>query len=77
MLSYGVNSVYVYDATNVRLAEMSVAYHVPINKWVKWISGMRVAVIGRNLLMLYNKAPFDPESAASAGHSNIELRYRK
>lgn len=60
-------TVYTYDATNIRLAEMSVAYHIPVNRWVKWIQDVRVALVGRNLLMLYNKAPFDPESTGSTG----------
>lgn len=62
-----VGTMYVYDATNIRLAEMSIAYHIPFNRWVKWIQDVRVALVGRNLLMLYNKAPFDPESTASTG----------
>lgn len=63
----GIGSMYVYDATNIRLAEVSLGYDVPINKWVKWIKGAHVSVIGRNLLMFYSKAPFDPESTASTG----------
>lgn len=62
-----VGSVYTYDATNIRLAEMSIAYHIPVRRWVNWIQDVRVALVGRNLLMLYNKAPFDPESTASTG----------
>lgn len=62
-----VGSMYTYDATNIRLAEMSIAYHIPVKRWVNWIQDVRVALVGRNLLMLYNKAPFDPESTASTG----------
>lgn len=60
-------TLYTYDATNIRLAELSLAYHIPVNRWVKWMQDVRVALVGRNLLMLYNKAPFDPESTASTG----------
>lgn len=63
----GIGSMYVYDATNIRLAELSIGYDIPVNKWVSWIKGAHVAFIGRNLLMFYNKAPFDPESTASTG----------
>lgn len=56
-----------YSATNVRLSEASIAYDIPVNRWVNWIQGARVALVGRNLLMLYNKAPFDPESTACTG----------
>lgn len=65
--SNSVGSVYTYDATNIRLAELSVGYNIPVNKWVRWIQGARVSLVGRNLLMFYNKAPFDPESTASTG----------
>lgn len=64
---HGAKSLYTYDATNVRLAELSLAYHIPVGRWVNWIRDVRVALVGRNLLMLYNKAPFDPESTASTG----------
>lgn len=60
-------ALYTYDATNIRLAELSLAYHIPVNRWVKWMQDVRVALVGRNLLMLYNKAPFDPESTSSTG----------
>lgn len=63
----GIGSMYTYDATNVRLAEVSVGYDIPVNRWVKWIKGAHVSVVGRNLIMFYNKAPFDPESTASTG----------
>lgn len=63
-----IGSIYTYDATNIRLAEISIGYNIPVNEWVKWIQGARVSLIGRNLLMLYNKAPFDPESVASTGN---------
>lgn len=63
----GVGSYYVYSATNVRLAELSLGYDIPINKWVPWIQGMNVAFTGRNLLMFYCKAPYDPELTASTG----------
>lgn len=65
--SSGIGSMYVYDATNIRLAELSLGYDIPITKWVKWVKGAHVSVVGRNLIMFYNKAPFDPESTASTG----------
>ena len=63
----GVGSMYVYSATNVRLAELSLGYDVPVNKVIPWIQGMNVSLTGRNLLMFYCKAPFDPELTASTG----------
>lgn len=62
----GVGENYVYSMTNVRLAELSLGYDVPISQWVPWIKGLNVAFTGRNLLMLYCKAPFDPEQTANS-----------
>ena len=59
--SGGMASMYCYSATNVRLAELSVGYDIPINKWVKFIKGANVSLVGRNLFFFYNSAPFDPE----------------
>ncbi len=64
----GVGSMYIYDATNVRLAELSLGYTIPLGKKaLKYIKGINVSLVGRNLLMIYNRAPFDPESTASTG----------
>ena len=63
----GAGSYYVYSATNVRLAEVSLGYDVPIRQVVPWIQGLNVAFTGRNLLMFYKKAPYDPELTASTG----------
>ena len=63
----GVGSMYVYSATNVRLAEVTLGYDIPITKAVPWIKSLSLALTGRNLLMIYNKAPYDPELTASTG----------
>jgi len=63
----GVGSMYVYSATNVRLAEFTLGYDLPINKYCKAIKSFTISLVGRNLFMFYNKAPFDPESTASTG----------
>lgn len=63
----GIGSMYVYSATNVRLAELSLGYDIPINRYVNWIKGLNVSFIGKNLFFLYRKAPFDPELTASTG----------
>jgi len=59
-------SHYVYDMTNIRLREVTLGYDLPRN-WFKDKLGMTVSLIGRNLWMIYNKAPFDPELTASTG----------
>lgn len=63
----GAGSMYVYSATNVRLAELSLGYDIPVTRWVPWIKGLNVAFTGRNLFMFYCKAPYDPELTASTG----------
>ena len=62
-----IGAYYIYSATNVRLAELTLGYDLPIHQWVPWIQGMHLAFTGRNLLMFYCKAPFDPELTASTG----------
>lgn len=63
----GIGSMYVYSATNVRLGEVSLGYEVPISKYLKAVKGFNISLVGRNLLMFYNKAPFDPESTSNTG----------
>ncbi len=55
---------YIYDATNIRLQEASISYNFP-RKWLNGIADVMLSLTGRNLLMIYCKAPFDPESVAS------------
>lgn len=59
--SGGIASMYCYSATNVRLAEASIGYDFTFKGWFKFIKGANISAVGRNLLLLYNKAPFDPE----------------
>ena len=54
----------MYDATNIRLSELSLSYDLP-KEWFKEKVGLTVGITGKNLWMIYCKAPFDPESAAS------------
>ena len=69
----GIGSMYVYDATNIRLAELSIGYDIPVNKWVSWIKGAHVAFIGRNLLMFYNEYFMQP-SLRNLGFS-VNLKF--
>ena len=60
----GMLSRYVYDMDNVRVRELSLGYDLP-SKWFNNKMSATVSLVARNLWMLYNKAPFDPESTAS------------
>lgn len=62
--STAVPQYYTYSATNVRLQEASIGYTIP-RKWLANVCDIKVSLIGRNLWMIYNKAPFDPEAVAS------------
>lgn len=64
--SNGLMSDYIYKADNVRLQEVSIGYTLPA-EWFNNVARVYVAFVGRNLWMIYNKAPFDPESIASTG----------
>ncbi len=63
----GVPQYYTYSATNVRLQEASLGYTIPKRKLGN-VMEMTFSLVGRNLWMIYNKAPFDPESVATAGN---------
>jgi outer membrane receptor protein involved in Fe transport len=63
----GIGAAYVYSATNVRLAEMALGYEIPVQSFVGWIDGLNLSIVGRNLLMFHNQAPYDPETTASTG----------
>ena len=60
-------SFYVYSATNARLREASISYTIPGASLKNVFKNITLSVIGRNLFMFYNKAPFDPELTASTG----------
>ena len=62
----GLPQYYTYSATNFRLQELSLGYTLP-SKWFRDRMRMTVSFVGRNLWMIYCKAPFDPEAVASTG----------
>lgn len=63
----GIPQFYTYSATNIRLQEASIGYTIPRKKLGN-IMDITLSVVGRNLWMVYNKAPFDPEAVASTGN---------
>jgi len=72
----GIMSNYVYDATNVRLAEVSLGYDFPVQKLgLPYLKGLNLSLVGNNLLMLYLKAPFDPEMTSNVGTYNQGVDY--
>ena len=63
----GIPQYYTYSATNVRLQELSLGYTIP-RKWLHNVCSITVSFVGRNLWMMYCKAPFDPEAVASTNN---------
>lgn len=69
-------SEYVHPKTNIRLREISLGY--TFSSFSKFFDSIDLSVVGRNLLILYKKAPYDPEiggstSQAEEGMGNFTL----
>ena len=60
----GYGAYYLYDATNIRIQELTLNYTLP-KTWFNNKMGLTVGFVARNLAMIYCKAPFDPELASS------------
>lgn len=67
----GITEEFMYDATNIRLRELSIGYSLP-KKWLANTPFTRVkaSFVGRNLFMIYsNTKGFDPEAAYTTGNA--------
>lgn len=65
---FGNHEAHIYDATHLKLQELTLSYTVP-QRWFGSVPvrGLTVTAIGRNLATLYKKTPnFDPAEALSA-----------
>ena len=64
----GITEAYMYDATNIRLRELSLGYSLPQDA-VSGIglSSARISLVGRNLFFFRNDAPFDPDVTFATG----------
>ena len=68
----GVTEYYMYDATNLRLREVSLSYNFP-KEWMqktKVLKNVQLSFVARNLCFLYKEAPFDPDLVLSTGNDN-------
>ncbi len=61
----GLLGEYVYDATNIRLAEVAIGY--TIKNPSPFVENLRFSLIANNLFFIYKDAPFDPNIASSTG----------
>lgn len=58
---------YLYDATNIKLQELSIGYTLPKKFLGKVFSNAKVSLIARNLFTIYRKAPYDSDMAGGTG----------
>ncbi len=63
-----VASQYYYSATNLRMREVSLGY--TFSDFSNLFKSIDVSIVGRNLFILYKKAPFDPEVGVSASQGD-------
>jgi len=63
----GIGEMYMYNATNIRLRELSLTYEVPVKS--KYINRLQIGLLGKNLCFFKLNAPFDPEVAMSSGNA--------
>ncbi|MEX1241120.1 MAG: SusC/RagA family TonB-linked outer membrane protein, partial [Cyclobacteriaceae bacterium] len=72
-LGYAVapNAMHVWDATYVKLREVSLSYSLPSSIITKTpFTGINISLIGRNLWIIHKNSPYsDPESGLSAGNN--------
>lgn len=62
----------MYNATNIRLRELSLGYRLP-EKWMaasRAFSQVHLSFVARNLFFIYKDAPFDPDLILSTGNDN-------
>lgn len=58
---------YLYDATQIKLQELSVGYSLP-KQWLgNYVNNAHIALIGRNLFTIYRAAPYDVDMSGGVG----------
>ncbi|MEZ2445159.1 SusC/RagA family TonB-linked outer membrane protein [Chitinophaga sp. RCC_12] len=62
----GITEFYMYDATNIRLRELSISYNFALKPG--FFKDMKLGLVGRNLFFITKKAPYDPELSMSTGN---------
>ena len=70
MAMAGITEEFVYDASFVKLRELSLGYTFP-QKWIQplGLSSLSLSVVGRNLWNIYDKVPLvDPEAMLNIGN---------
>lgn len=62
----GIGEAYMYSATVVKLRRVTLGYNFPVMN--NFIKGIRLSLIGSNLLYFSKKAPYDTEITMSTGN---------
>ncbi|MDR0542046.1 MAG: SusC/RagA family TonB-linked outer membrane protein [Dysgonamonadaceae bacterium] len=68
------NSSYVYDASYVKLRELSISYNLPkrLLKKLKVLNDVNLSLIGHNLWIIHKNLPYaDPEEGQASGNASI------
>ena len=67
---YAPNAYFIYDASYVKLRELSITYNLPASLFQNtFIYDMSVAVVGSNLWIIHKNLPYaDPETSQGAGN---------
>ena len=70
---------YMYDATNIRLRELSLGYTLPkrLLGRKQFVKKAELSFVARNLFFIYKKAPFDLVCRLLLGDSNGDLKLRE
>ena len=69
----GPVELFTHDATNSRLRELSLGYDLPVKS--NLISALRISLVGRNLIYLYNGCKwFDPDVTYNTGANGQEQK---
>ena len=67
-ISGAAGTYYIYNATNIRLADLTLTYTFP-RAMLHNIADLTLGLTGKNLWMVYCKAPFDPETTSATGNN--------
>ena len=73
----GIHEEFVYDATNVRLRELTLSYSLPQSMLTKTpFKTVKAGVVARNLFMIYSTTEgFDPEAGYSTASSALGMEF--
>jgi TonB-linked SusC/RagA family outer membrane protein len=67
---YAPNALFIYDASYVKLRELSITYNLPASLFKNtFIYDMSLAMVGSNLWIIHKNLPYaDPETSQGAGN---------